>query len=259
MRDKNSPIGFFDSGIGGLSVLAYAREYMPLENYIFYGDSGNIPYGEKSPEEIKRLTIAACDKLFEMGAKALLIACNTATSAAIYDMRAKYQIPVISMEPAIKPACEKAAGEVLVMATPSTIKSERYHKLAERLGCEERIYNLPCKGLADLLETGDFKNVAIDVYLDALFAPLKGHKFGAVVIGCTHYSFITEQIKCALKRHTGSEAEVFDGRYGTVHHLKNSLAALDLLREAPGGEIAFHSSGTEENLKIMQKIISDFS
>ena len=116
MEKRNRPIGFFDSGVGGLSVLRQAIRELPNENFLFYGDCANVPYGEKSPEEVKQLTMSCCDLLYKKGAKALLIACNTATSAAIHAMREKYQMPVISMEPAIKPANESAKpGKVLVM------------------------------------------------------------------------------------------------------------------------------------------------
>ena len=121
------PIGFFDSGMGGISVLKTAYQKMPNENYIYYGDSANAPYGNKTEAQIKKLSLDAGKALFDMGVKAIVMACNTATSAAVILMREKYNIPVISMEPAVRPALAASAkGKVLVLATPATVSQSRY-------------------------------------------------------------------------------------------------------------------------------------
>lgn len=254
--DTTAPIGFFDSGIGGLSVLKHAMQVMPNENFIFFGDNGNLPYGEKSEAQIKKLTIAGGDFLFEKGVKAMLVACNTATSAAIHDMRDKYKMPVISMEPAIKPACAAAdEGKVMVLATPSTIASARYKRLVERLGCGAKIIDIPCGGLADMLDTGDFKNPAIDAYLEKKMLPYVSEEIDGIVIGCTHYSFVAETIAGVAAALLPGKKTLFDGMFGTVRQLKNVLQEHDMLSPGPGGEVEVHTSGTAENLQVMQKIV----
>lgn len=254
--DKTAPIGFFDSGIGGLSVLRHAMQVMPNEKFIFFGDNGNLPYGEKSEEQIKKLTIAGGDFLFEKGVKAMLVACNTATSAAINDMRDKYKMPVISMEPAIKPACEAARhGKVLVLATPSTIASKRYARLVERLGCREKIIDLPCAGLADLLDKGNFIDPAIKNYLEEKMAPHSGEEIDGIVIGCTHYSFVASAIAAVAAETLVGERRLFDGMYGTVRQLQKVLQECNMLSPGPSSKVEVFTSGTAENLQVMQKIV----
>lgn len=257
MDQKTSPIGFFDSGIGGLSVLRLARKELPCENFIFFGDNKNVPYGEKTPEEILRLTMACCDQLFQKGCKLILVACNTATSAAINDMRDRYQIPVVSMEPAVKPAyAASKGGKILVMATPSAIKSARYARLVERVGCKEQLINILCHGLADMLETGDFENKRYDEYLYNLFNPHGKEEVESVVVGCTHYSFITEKIKKCAREVFGHECAIYDGMYGTVQHMKDILEKSDGLNPCHGkGQVEIITTGGDEAARRIKNIL----
>ena len=153
---QECPIGVFDSGVGGISVLRELVAQMPNENYIFFGDSKNAPYGTKTLEEVQKLTCADAEYLLSRGVKALVVACNTATSAAIRILREKYaDMPVIGIEPALKPAVH-AGGHprVLVMATPMTLREEKFHALMQRFGSDAEILRLPCPGLVEYVEQG---------------------------------------------------------------------------------------------------------
>ncbi len=256
MDNRNRPIGFFDSGVGGLSVLKYALQELPNEDFLFYGDCANVPYGEKTAEEVRDLTISCCDLLYKKGAKALLIACNTATSAAIYAMREKYQMPVISMEPAIKPAIlSEKPGKVLVMATPGTLSSQRYARLVQKVGHEQRLISVPCGGLADLLEQGEFNSEEIKSYIRKKVEPYRGQEISGIVIGCTHYSFISDQIQKIAKELLYGACDIYDGMYGTVRHLKNLLFEYNLDKRTPGGNVELFASGEPRHLEIMKKIL----
>ena len=256
MDSRDRPIGFFDSGVGGLSVLKHAIAELPNEDFLFYGDCANVPYGEKTPEEVRSLTMSCCDLLYKKGAKALLIACNTATSAAIHAMREKYQMPVVSMEPAVKPAnLSKKPGKILVMATPGTIASSRYARLVDRIGCRERLIDLPCGGLADLLEHGEFESPEIRTYLREKLQPFSGCEISGIVIGCAHYSFIAEQISQAAHEILRGACDIYDGMYGTVRHLKTLLQEQQLDSQTPGGNVQLFASGDQKHLEVMKKIL----
>ena len=154
MDKQNHPIGFFDSGLGGISVLRACTALLPREDFLYFGDSVNAPYGEKSLETVRDLTIQAIDDLIAQGVKAVVVACNTATSAAITLLRDKHpQMPIIGIEPAVKPAAQAHnSSSVLVLATPLTIQEDKYQKLAAAFCDQANVISLPCKGLAELVE-----------------------------------------------------------------------------------------------------------
>lgn len=255
MDKRERPIGFFDSGVGGLSVLRYAKSQLPKENFIYYGDSKNAPYGNKTEEEIKSLSLACGEFLYQKGVKAMVMACNTATSASVQKMRELYQMPVISIEPAVKPASEApGAGKILVMATPATIMQRRYNSLVERLGCSDRVLNLPCGGLVELLETGDFENPAIRAYLEEKFRTVGDFQIRAIVLGCTHYSFIANTIQEVAKELLDGPLELFDGMYGMVRQLGRILREKDLESSGPGGQVELYSSGGPEDEAILRQV-----
>ena len=234
-------IGFFDSGVGGISVLRQAVKEMPEESYIYYGDNANAPYGNKTPEEIHRLTMSAVRHLVSKDIKALVVACNTATSVAINEIRSELSIPVISMEPAIKPALENVYGKVLVMATAATLSQRRYLRLAEHLGQPERLINCPCERLAELIEDHIRNNQdAIRAYLYNLLKEYRGTVDG-VVLGCTHYVFVKDIIKELM-----NNIPVFDGNKGTIMHLKHVLIENgDKNPEGAEGQVVFDTSSDE--------------
>ena len=232
MNKQLSPIGAFDSGVGGISVLKQMVKLMPEENYIYFGDSANAPYGVKSLEEVKKLTIQNIDHLVEKGVKAVVIACNTATSAAILDLRKKYSdIPMIGIEPAVKPAVMfMEHPRVLVMATPMTIREEKFHELIQKFNTRADIIPLPCPGLVEFIEAGDMKSKDLRTYLENTFAPYREAEVDAIVLGCTHFPFARDLIQEIW----GERVAIFDGAPGTARELKRNLEKRKLLN--PGGK-----------------------
>lgn len=238
---RENPIAVFDSGVGGISVLRELVKVMPNENFIFFGDSKNAPYGTKSLEEVRSLTCTHAEELFDAGAKGLVVACNTATSAAVRVLREKYpEIPIVGIEPAVKPAvlC-KEHPRVLVMATPMTIREEKFRNLMQRYEDQGEIIPLPCPGLMDFVERGDLHGDDLKKYLTELLFEFRDKKVDAAVLGCTHYPFAREMIQEVL----GPEVQIFDGAPGTAREMKRRLAACDLLSERTvKGTVEFHCS-----------------
>ncbi len=228
MADRTAPVGFFDSGLGGISVLREARKLLPHENYIYYGDSANAPYGTRTAEEIVSLSDAVVRKLLGLGAKAVVIACNTATGEAVNVLRERYpDVPIIGTEPAIKPAVSAfPGGRVLVMATPQCLASRRVRELAARYESEAELVLLPCPGLMEFVERGELTGRALRQHLEGLLRPVLGRPFDAVVLGCTHYPFL----RGAVAELTDSAA-IIDGNLGISRQLKRRLEEAGLLND----------------------------
>ena len=244
-----SPIGLMDSGAGGISVLKEAVRLMPQEHYLFYGDQKNAPYGTKTKEEVLSLVRSVVSHLMSRDIKALVIACNTATARAAKELREELTIPVIGMEPALKPASALyRGGQILVLATPGTLASEKYGLLSSLWG--QHAVSVPCPGLMEFVEQGRFDDPALTAYLDGLFAPWLHSQVDAIVMGCTHYVFLK-----ALIRSYFPETPVLDGNEGTVRQLQRVLAARNLLCP-PGstGSVTIESSGTEEHLAVLRSL-----
>jgi glutamate racemase len=218
---------------------------MPNENYIYYGDSGNAPYGTKTLEEVRTLTRAHANELFSRGAKGLVVACNTATSAAVRILREEYpQIPIVGIEPAVKPAVSfMEHPRVLVLATPMTIREEKFKRLMARYEDLGEILPLPCPGLMNFVERGDLDGEDVRKYLTELLFEFQENPVDAVVLGCTHYPFLREQIAAAL----GGNVRIFDGGEGTAREMKRRLGEAGLLSEAQThGEVIFDNSQSGE-------------
>ena len=213
-----------DSGVGGLSVLALARRNMPDENFLFFADAGNAPYGDKQPYEIVDILHAILDKHSEIPVKAILLACNTATSAAAARLRAELSIPVIGMEPALKPAVKNTEGQVIVLATQLTIREEKFRKLLAQYGEGRNIVPLPCPGLMEIVEK-DPEGIEAECFLRKTLEPFQDTA-EAVVLGCTHYIFLRPLIEKIFP-----ELRIFDGNEGVVRHLNDVLAE----KECRGG------------------------
>lgn len=249
MDEVQRPIGVFDSGVGGISVLRELVALMPNENFIFYGDSKNAPYGTKTLEEVRKLTLADAEYLRSRNVKALVVACNTATSAAIHILREKYQkeIPVIGIEPALKPAVSvKENPRVLVMATPMTLRETKFHNLMQKFQDQAEIISLPCPGLVEFVERGELSGEALERFLKNLFAPYQERKVDAVVLGCTHYPLVRKTIQKVL----GSGVAVFDGGAGTARETLHKLKEYSLVSDAvTPGTVQFYNS-TEDQAMI---------
>ncbi len=251
LRKENS-IGIFDSGVGGVSVLKEVTAILPNENCIYYGDSLNAPYGEKTPEEIFELVHNVVKHLFAQNVKAILIACNTATSVAVATLREMYpEISFIGMEPAIKKAVSPdKINKVLVMATPVTLKLDKYQNLQHKLENQAEFLSVECPGLAKRIEAVDFEGEDLKQMLREFLEPYKG-QVDNVVLGCTHYPFVKKQISEIL-----GNIPLIDGGKGTALQLQRVLREKNLLNDqTEAGQIVFESSkDTEEELAIYKKL-----
>ncbi len=228
-RRQEGSIGVFDSGVGGISVLRELVRELPEENFWFFGDSAHAPYGEKSTEEIRRLAVGIADRMIAGGVKAVVIACNTATSAAVRTIREIYgnQIPVIGIEPALKPAARmEHHGKILVMATPATLKLDKYHTLSGSLAGEAEFLPVACEGLAARIEKGNLDAADLKELLRSLIGDYAG-KVDGVVLGCTHYPFIRRQIAEIV-----GDVPMFDGGAGTARELRRQLEKRGLRKQA---------------------------
>ena len=253
MEHRNKAIGVFDSGLGGITVLGELWKMMPNENYIYYGDSKNAPYGTKTEEIIKKYTCNSIIKLIDMGVKAVVIACNTATSVAAKDLRLKFDIPIIGIEPAVKPAAlNHKGGKIIVMATPMTLKKEKFLSLMENYNYVSDIIPLPCPNLVEIIERGIICGSEIDNYLEKLFTPFENEKIDAIVLGCTHYPFI----KDAIKKRFAYPVDIIDGGFGTAKETKRRLSQDGILNTCQAdGSISFLSSkNDEEEIVLMKKM-----
>ncbi len=215
-------IAFLDSGIGGITVLHQAMKMLPPEEYIYFADTLNAPYGTKTRDEVRDLVFNAVDFIVSLGVRAVVVACNTATSVAIEDLRKRYTIPIIGMEPAVKPAVEKTEGtqkRVLVTATPLTIKEEKLKNLISRIDNEHIVDLLPLPGLVEFAESFEFRESIVAEYLNKEFSLIDMSCYGTIVLGCTHFLFYRNIIKKIIPPHIN----IIDGNAGTINHLKKFL------------------------------------
>ena len=245
LNKKDMPIGFLDSGLGGLSVLREALKIMPNENYIYFGDSKNAPYGTKSTKEIRDLTFKTVEFLLEKGAKGIVVACNTATSAAVAELRLAYpDIPLVGIEPAIKPAVELGKkGKILMMATPMTVKQDKFKYLLNRYKHEAEIVPIPCEGLMEFVENGNFEGAELESYLAEKLKGYDSSNTSSIVLGCTHYPFVSN----AIKNVVGNDIEIIDGGSGTAREIKRRLAEKDLLKDSKDkGKIEIYNSSEDD-------------
>lgn len=242
---KSKPIGIFDSGVGGISVLRELIKIMPHEDYIYFGDSANAPYGSKSLKKVRELSLDIAKQLMQKDVKAIIVACNTATSASVKKLRELYEdIVIVGIEPAVKPAVESNPGSViLVLATPVTLKEEKYHKLVNQFEEQAEIISVPCSQLAEMIEKGESK-IRIKEYMSEVLKPYTEMKPRAVVLGCTHYPFVSDVISDIL----GKDVSLFDGGAGVAKEVKRRLDEKNVLN-TDGGKITFLSSGDVEALK----------
>ena len=252
------PIGVFDSGLGGVSVLKEALKQLPTENYIYYGDNGNAPYGDKTEAEIHELSFACADALVSMGVKAILIGCNTATATAIRDIRSRLSIPVVSIEPAIKPACMTPGnGKIIMMATLATTRLERYHKLQRSMPDPERVINVACPGIVERIESGVFDANSFDDLFERYFSPYEDMRVDGIVLGCTHYVFIKDAVRQYAAKHFQGDCTLYDGNLGTAKQLKRVLAANDLLNTDGSGEVKFCTSAEYDAVYPLFKMLME--
>ena len=248
MNQKRDPVGVFDSGIGGISTLREMIRELPEERFIYFGDMANAPYGTKNTEEVIVCVRNVVDRLLKKKIKALVIACNTATGAAAATLRKELSIPVVGMEPALKPASlARKNGSVLVLATPLTLQQEKFENLMKQYG--EGAVKVPCPGLMELIEADDGAG-ALN-YLKDLFSRYPVEHVDAVVLGCTHYVFLREMIRNLLPERIA----ITDGNAGTARQLRRVLEREGLLNDEGPGRVELETSGSETQLMLMEKLI----
>ncbi|NMC31155.1 MAG: glutamate racemase [Veillonellaceae bacterium] len=235
-------IGFFDSGIGGVSVLHEARQWLPRSDFLYYADTDHVPYGPKPKAAVREYVFAAVDCLVQQGAGAIVIACNTATSVAIEDLRAKYrQLPIIGMEPAVKVAVDRTprhAGRILVTATALTLKEEKLHNLLVQIDNEHIVDTLPLPGLVEFAENRQFEAATVLPYLREQLGKFALNDYEAIVLGCTHFVFFADLFRNIAAPHTA----IIDGNRGTVNNLVRILAAQGMTDQGDG-TVTFYQSG----------------
>ena len=247
----NDLIGFFDSGLGGISVLHEARRVMPNEHYLFFGDNKNAPYGPRPLEEIRALSAAGIGRLLDRGVKAVVIACNTATSAYAEIVRAEHpELPIIGMEPALKPAhFARHGGRVIVLATEATLRLEKFQRLKALYGDDTT--TVIGEGLVELVETGRAHTPEAEAQVRRLLKPYTHEQVDAVVLGCTHYPYLRDPIQKLFP-----DARLFDGRDGTVQRLKSQLEKYGLRSDDAPGSVEYQTSAGPETIELMKQLMA---
>ena len=236
----NRTIGVFDSGVGGLSVLRHIRDLLPHDELIYAADSAHVPYGDKPPEYIEARALTLTRFLIEQGATAIVIACNTATAAAAATLRSQYPLPIIGMEPAVKPAVAATRnGVVGVLATTGTLESARFAALLERYAGTVKIVTQGCPGLVEQVERGDLTSAATRALLERHIAPLLTQGADTLILGCTHYSFLTPLIQ----EIAGPDIHLIDTGAAVARQLQQRLPEQAVITQHAAGQIHFFSSG----------------
>ncbi len=214
-------IGMFDSGMGGLVLLHKALELYPSEEYIYYADLENVPYGEKTHEQILSYAVNASRFMADEGCDAIVVACNTATSVAIEELRKTFSIPVIGVEPAVKPAVTHEGHlKALVMATPVTVREAKLRELIISLDAQSDVFLLPMPELVKIAEREDFASDAAKNYINRQLSGINLDEYSDLVLGCTHFNYFKDTLSEILPKHIS----IIDGSDGTLHHLANLLS-----------------------------------
>jgi glutamate racemase len=236
----SDPIGVFDSGVGGLTILREIKAALPCEDLVYVADAGHLPYGDKPLEFVRGRGIAITEFLLGLGAKAIVVACNTATAAAIDALRERYAVPFIGVEPAVKPAAAASrSGIIGVLATSATLKSRRYLALAARFAEGTRILEQPCAGLADHIERGELDDAATEGLVRGFVAPLLAAGADTIVLGCTHYPLIAH----IVRKVAGPQVVVIENGTAVARELARQLSAHGKQRNAGIGTQTFWASG----------------
>ena len=247
-------IAVFDSGLGGISVLRELIRQMPCEHFLYFGDSINAPYGSRSTAEVRELTMERISELMPRGLKAVVVACNTATSAAIDELRRKYpDIVIVGIEPALKPAAEYCPqGRIIVMATEVTLRERKFAHLMAQYGTSRDILPLPCPELVRFVEKGILDGPEVEEHLRTILEPGLRADVGAIVLGCTHFPFL----RPVLQRVVGPGVRFFDGSEGTSTQTRRLLSERGALRCE--GELSVtleNSLGNPEILNLSARLL----
>ncbi len=247
-----SPIGFFDSGVGGTSIWKEMVQLLPHENTIYLADSSNAPYGHKSQKEIIALSEKNTQLLIEKGAKMIVVACNTATTNAIDYLRAKYDIPFIGIEPAIKPAAlQTKTNSIGVLATAGTLSSALFAQTSEKFASDVRVIERVGEGLVPLIENGEMEHIEMQNLLKKYLKPMLKADIDYLILGCTHYPYLIPQIKKIV----GNEVTIIDSGFAVSKQIQSVLTQLNLLKtQKITGK---HHFFINANTKALKHLLSD--
>ena len=251
---SNSPIGIFDSGVGGISVLRAIREQMPEESVIYFGDQGHIPYGPRPMQQIRDFSERITRFLLEQGAKIVVVACNTASAAALKYLREKFpDVQFVGMEPAVKPAAEHThSGKVGVLATPATFQGALYASVVERFANGVELLQNTCPGLVQEIERGNLNGEATQKILADALVPMLEKNIDTVVLGCTHYPFVIPLIQQIV----GERVRVIDPAPAVARQTARLLEAKHLQNNRGSkGDVKFYTSGDPNALKALLPIL----
>ncbi|AKR44020.1 glutamate racemase [Methylophilus sp. TWE2] len=248
----NAPVGVMDSGVGGLSVLQHLTRQLPHEHFIYFADSAHAPYGNKTATEIQQRCFTIADTLIAKGAKALVVACNTATAAAIAAMRERYSLPIIGMEPAVKPAAAASKNGIIgVLATTGTLKSAQFAALLEHYGQGVQVVTQACVGLVECIEQGQLDTPHTLALLEQYCQPLIAAGADTIVLGCTHYPFVRKHIQTIV----GPDVTLIDTGAAVAKRLQQVLEQEQMLNTATeAGDYVFLTSGMEKTGRVMQEL-----
>ncbi|MQA89112.1 MAG: glutamate racemase [Gemmatimonas sp.] len=234
------PLGIFDSGLGGLSVAREVRLRLPREDLLYIADSAYVPYGGRSLEEIRERSIAMTRELVEAGAKLVVAACNTASGAAIEALRETFAIPIVGLEPAVKPAAATSRKRrIAVLATPATLQTERFHRLVDNHGPGIDVVKVACPGFVELVESGEVTGERAAKVVRDVLASVVEADVDRVVLGCTHYPFLREHLTDVL----GESVEILDSGAAVARQVERVLAANGLLRQSGSGDFRALTTG----------------
>jgi glutamate racemase len=252
MINYNSPIGFFDSGVGGTSIWKEMNQLLPHENTIYLADSANAPYGKKTKEEIISLSEKNTKFLIDKGCKVIVVACNTATTNAIDHLRNKYRIPFIGIEPAIKPAAIKSNTKSIgILATQGTLSSELFAKTSKIHAKDVKVVEQTGKGLVELVESNQIQTKKMQDLLLKYLTPMLAENIDFLILGCTHYPYLIPEIK----KITGKNVKILDSGFAVSKQIKNVLTQRDLLnKQTQKGQHTFY---TNVAIDVLQNIIKD--
>ena len=256
MKTENTsahPIGVFDSGVGGLAVLHEIRRELPNEDLLYVADSGHAPYGDKSAQVIEERSIAIVEFLVRQHAKAIVVACNTATGVAIKALRTRFPLPIIAMEPAVKPAAAHTrSGVIGVLATSRTIASDNFAKLHERFGADVKILMQACPGLVEQVEAGNLSGDKTRALVEQYVLPLLAQQADTLVLGCTHYPFLAPLIR----EIAGPTVTVIDPSAAIARELRRRLASADLLSTGSraGTERVWTSAKSDTTRQVISQL-----
>jgi len=248
---SQASIGVFDSGIGGLSVLHEIRLLMPKANLIYTADTAYLPYGNKSDAIIQERAEIITRFLISQGAAMIVVACNTATAAAVAHLRQIFDVPIIGMEPAIKPAASLTqTGVIAVLATENTSKSDRLASLRDKYAHHIKVLTQPCHGLVELVEANALDTPKTLALLDTYISPLLENKADVIILGCTHYPFL----KPAIQRLVGEHVSILDTGPAIARHAQTHAQSLNLDTEQEGNEIFYCTSDAEVSNKLLSQL-----